>query len=185
MKIRQPIVGIYSDGRGYLTAPSDDSTTAAREFQPRVGPAILDPGGHCQRKILNTRGGYGTPWINPEKSREINGGEIRSRRAGKVFDFSLTMPLRSVQAATSIGRIGLESLALARAGCPLWVISGLFSQPHFMSALPPIADINPHSCLHGLGGCDPSVPFPHHVPRYCTRKYDQSLIWMLLFSNMR
>jgi len=48
--------------------------------------------GHCQRKILNTRGGHGTPWINLEKSREINGGEIRSRRAGKVFDFSLTMP---------------------------------------------------------------------------------------------
>ena len=47
---------------------------------------------HCQRKILNTRGGHGTPWINLEKSREINGGEIRSRRAGKVFDFSLTMP---------------------------------------------------------------------------------------------
>jgi len=33
-----------------------------------------------------------TPWINPEKSREINGSEIRSRRAGKVFNFSLTMP---------------------------------------------------------------------------------------------
>ena len=30
--------------------------------------------------------------INPEKSREINGGEIRSRRADKVIDFSLTMP---------------------------------------------------------------------------------------------
>ena len=25
--------------------------------------------------------------------------------------------------------------------CPLWVKSGLFSQRHFMSALPPIADI--------------------------------------------
>ena len=27
-----------------------------------------------------------------EKSREINGGEIRNQRAGKVFNFSLTMP---------------------------------------------------------------------------------------------
>ncbi len=50
------------------------------------------PTRHCQSKILNTIGGHGIPWINPEKSREINGGEIRSQRAGKVFDFSLTMP---------------------------------------------------------------------------------------------
>jgi hypothetical protein len=48
--------------------------------------------GHCQRKIPNTRGGHGTPWFNPEKYREINGGEIRSRCAGKVFNFTLTMP---------------------------------------------------------------------------------------------
>ena len=48
-------------------------------------------------KILNTRGGRGTPWINPEKSREINGGEIRSRRAGKVFNLSLTMPRSGLQ----------------------------------------------------------------------------------------
>ena len=48
---------------------------------------------HCQSKILNTIGGHGIPWINPEKSREINGSEIRSRCAGKVFNVTLTMPI--------------------------------------------------------------------------------------------
>ena len=32
------------------------------------------------------------PLSQSGKSREINGGEIRSHRAGKVFNFSLTMP---------------------------------------------------------------------------------------------
>ena len=34
--------------------------------------------------------------VKAEKSREINGGEIRSRREGKEFNFSLTMPLLDI-----------------------------------------------------------------------------------------
>jgi hypothetical protein len=31
---------------------------------------------HCQRKIPDTRTGYGIPWVSPEKSGEINNGEL-------------------------------------------------------------------------------------------------------------
>lgn len=40
------------------------------------------PGWALSEEILNTQGGHGAPLINPEKLREINGGEIRSLRAG-------------------------------------------------------------------------------------------------------
>jgi len=67
----------------------DRPTAPASPWQNGFAERLI---GHCQRKILNTRGGHGTPWFNPEKYKEINGGEIRSRRAGKVFNFTLTMP---------------------------------------------------------------------------------------------
>ncbi len=38
--------------------------------------SALRPGRHCQRKILNTCGGRGSAWIDPEKPRDINGGEM-------------------------------------------------------------------------------------------------------------
>jgi len=49
--------------------------------------------------------------------------------------------------------------------CPLWVKSGLFSRHHFMSALPPKADINPHrlECLLFNFGCVFMSPHPSHL----------------------
>ena len=83
--------------------------------RPGAAQGIKQPSGrHCQRKILNTRGGHGTPWFNPEKYREINGGEIRSRRAGKVFNFTLTMP--ALPPIADINPHGLECLLIANSG---------------------------------------------------------------------
>ncbi len=42
---------------------------------------------HCQRKIPNTLGGRGAACIDPQKSKDINDAEIRSRRAGKAMAF--------------------------------------------------------------------------------------------------
>jgi hypothetical protein len=41
---------------------------------------------------MNTSEGRRTAPLDPEKSKKINGREIRFRRSGKVIDFALTTP---------------------------------------------------------------------------------------------
>jgi WD40 repeat protein len=108
-------VSVALDGNKVLIGASLDNTNGANVGQAHLytadlpavplpaalplfgtGLGILGFLGWRRRALSEENSKYSRWSWNPlsqsGKSREINGGEIRSQRAGKVFNFSLTMP---------------------------------------------------------------------------------------------